>query len=267
MATVTRSPGTIVEGNVFGYGTYHWSNIGNVVSSNNIYATVTASGPINAYVYTPVCTNFGFSIPAGASIDGIKVLVECKVDHGSSDVDWTSIMLSGSPTLMHANGWTAADTDPDFPMGATDVVYTMQPAADPLWGRTWTPADINDATFGCAFDCYIESLATISVDHVQITIDYTEDNAPENVCYSLPCDVQVNFEQAILRSISQATGGFWEGCTGLRVFPVNKICDDLTELKECGETFTLEQAFKRALILDECGNYALRIFTIPRNER
>lgn len=265
MATQTKSPGTIVEGNVFGYGTYHWSNIGNLASSNNVYATVTASGPSDLYTFTPVCTNFGFTIPAGSTINSITVLVEGKVDGGTARVDWTSLMQSGSPTLMHASGLLAADNTPDFPFTGSDVTYSIIPAADPLWGRAWSVADVNDATFGCAFDCYIQSLRTISADHVQITIDYTEGEEPTVECYGIPCDEPMDFDLAFKRAMAKAVGGLFSGCVGFRIYPVNVgDCENLTDLKDCGENLTLEQAFKKALIVDECGNLALRVFAIPR---
>ena len=270
MATVTRSGGTFVEGNIYAAGSYHWANLGNLAASDNSRATVTRSGP-NIYPYTPIITNFGFTIPAGSVINSITVNIEAlksKTGESLSRLDWVSLMFEGSPTLMHASCSMPANITPDMPLTESDRIYAIIPSTSPLWGTTWTAADVNDTTFGCAFDCMMNELnMIIYVDHVSITIDYTEDTPePESNCYGIPCDVQVNFEQALLRSIATATDGWWEGCTGLRIYPVEETCEDLTELKECGETFTLEQAFKRALIVDECGNYALRVFTLSRGE-
>lgn len=265
MATSTRSPGTIVEGNIFGAGQFHWSNIGNLASSNNVYATTMATVPVYGYCYTPICTNFGFSIPAGSTINSITLKVEGKIDGGIGRVDWSSLMQGGSPTIMHAHGGDPADNTPDFPLTGSDVVYSIIPAADPLWGRTWTVADVNDSTFGVAFDCMVEALRTVSLDHVQLTIDYTEGVVPENACYGIPCDIPMDFDTAFKRAMAKAGAGFFEDCVGFRIYPVNVTnCENLTDLKECGMNLTLEQAFKKALILDECGNLALRVFTIPR---
>lgn len=96
MATQTKSPGSIIEGNIFGYGSIHWVNIGNMASSNNVYATATRIPPLGYYPYTPVCTDFGFTIPAGSVITKIDVLIEAKSTDLVSHLDWVTLMIGKS---------------------------------------------------------------------------------------------------------------------------------------------------------------------------
>ncbi len=70
------SPGTGADDAAI--GTRTWSNPGNITSSNNTYATATSSGGGNSTTHYLKATNFGFSIPSGATIDGITVGIERK---------------------------------------------------------------------------------------------------------------------------------------------------------------------------------------------
>src|SRR6266545_5605068 len=51
-------------------GTIAWTNPGQVLASDDLYATATVDGETTNYLK---CTNFGFAIPAASSIDGIVV--------------------------------------------------------------------------------------------------------------------------------------------------------------------------------------------------
>jgi hypothetical protein len=64
MPSVTRNPSanaSIVAG---------WSNLANAYASNNSYATASALTAIGSL------HGFGFTIPTGATIDGIEISVE-----------------------------------------------------------------------------------------------------------------------------------------------------------------------------------------------
>jgi len=79
-----------------------------------------------------------------------------------------------------------------------DVVEDHGGAND-VWGTTWTPADINAANFGAAFAATKASSSkaaqTVSVDQIQISVDYTVPfsctppaNTPAGVALSCVCD-------------------------------------------------------------------------------
>ena len=72
--TGALSPGTIADDATV--GTVAWTNPDNAKVSDNVYATVSLIGiGISHYLKA---TNFGFSIPTGATINGILVEIEKK---------------------------------------------------------------------------------------------------------------------------------------------------------------------------------------------
>lgn len=266
MATVTASPATVVEGDSFGYGTFHWADLNNLKTSNNTYATALATGLW--YPYTPICTGFGFAIPAGSSIDKITVKIEAKISTKKiSGLDWCALMYNSTPGIMHASCMlSSGDIAPDNPLEETDVIYSINPyyAGDgDKWGHNWTVAEVNDASFGCTFDAYVEDGETLSVDHVQITIDYTEGGATEDVCHSLDCGTGYQSPEDLLMALVSK----YAGCAGFKIAPFQKDCSDLTDLVSCGNLISLEDAFKAALTDDGCGGTSLRVWVIQNANR
>jgi hypothetical protein len=78
--------------NTTSIGSFAWTTPGNVVSSNNSYATVTSKGVTN-YLSA---TNFGFSLPVTTAINGIQL-----------DIEKSTL----SPTIVTVlNNWTAGLT-------------------------------------------------------------------------------------------------------------------------------------------------------------
>lgn len=145
-------------------GTVAWSNPSNAGTSNDSYATATSTTAATHYLN---CQGFGFAIPAGATINGITMDVECK-QSGNTVTDYHTILLkAGSPAGDDKKSGTA------WP--AADGVRTYGGAAD-LWGTTWTPAEVNAANFGCAIAATITNAVarTASVDLITITVTYTE---------------------------------------------------------------------------------------------
>jgi len=68
------SPGTLADDAAV--GAVAWTNPGNAASSDNAYAVFSTSGVQQSHYLK--ATNFGFSIPAGATIDGVAVSIERK---------------------------------------------------------------------------------------------------------------------------------------------------------------------------------------------
>mgnify|MGYP003557001264 FL=1 len=67
------APGTLVSDSTI--GAVAWSNPGNASASDGSWATAVIGAAVTPSEYLKV-TNFGFSIPSGATIDGIAVSVE-----------------------------------------------------------------------------------------------------------------------------------------------------------------------------------------------
>lgn len=151
-------------------GTTAWTNPGNATTDNGSAATVSASLFGTTSSQGLKATGFGFSIPTGATIDGI--VVEWKrQETGSSGVitDTDSRIVKGGTI-----GSTNKSSGTAWP---TSAAYQSYGGASDLWGQTWTPADINSSGFGAALAASVESGAfgavTASVDACRITVYYT----------------------------------------------------------------------------------------------
>ena len=72
--TGLTNPGTGTT-KVLAGSSMNWSGAGNILSSDNVDASV-APGTGAVYSNYLVAKNFGFSIPSGATIDGIIVKIE-----------------------------------------------------------------------------------------------------------------------------------------------------------------------------------------------
>lgn len=169
----TAGPNSAGSGANSGTGSA-FTSPGNILTSNNGYATVTMSSAQQSQFLE--ATNFGFAIPAGSTIDGIVAEIErasSSVASSVSVVDVNVYIIKGgtrqtiqdkaSPTL-----WTTTDT------------YAVYGGATDLWGVSWTDSDINASNFGVALKCKPSGLAsrTASVDHVRITVYYTPPVGP-----------------------------------------------------------------------------------------
>ena len=73
--TASANPASGTDKNTV--GTVTWTSPGNILSSDNTYATagISNTNPDSHYI---LAKGFGFSIPAGATINGISVSIEKK---------------------------------------------------------------------------------------------------------------------------------------------------------------------------------------------
>ena len=171
MATQTRSAGTI--NNDASYGTTAWVNTSNALSSNNTYSTATSSQVNSQYLK---CTNFGFSIPVGSTINGIQVNVERK----SNDTSESSVKDSRVRLVKGGTIQTTDKADTTNAWATSDTVKQYGSSGD-TWGDSWSSTDINASDFGMVISAYPSGFfifgvwepSVASVDHIEITIDYT----------------------------------------------------------------------------------------------
>jgi hypothetical protein len=149
-------------------GAIAWTNPGNISASDDSYATATGSN--NAISHFLKATNFAFTIPNGATINGIKVEIEMGLpDALTCQVSRVSIVKGG------VIGATNRKADASLNIGNVDG-YKVYGGAAELWGDTWTAADINSANFGVALsvalDIGFDGAQQVGVDHVRITVYY-----------------------------------------------------------------------------------------------
>jgi cysteine-rich repeat protein len=152
-----HSPGSVVSA---APGSSIWGSPGNAAISDNMYAGVTPLGLATQYLEA---TDFGFSIPPAAVIDGIVVDIERKSAAGTIEDESVLIIKGGTLTgTDHALPGTWPTMDAVATYGATND----------LWGTTWTPADINASDFGVGLSV-IDNVDSAGVDAMSITVYYS----------------------------------------------------------------------------------------------
>ena len=171
-----------------GVGTVAWTSPGNITADDTSYATCSLASNVQSNYLSG--TNYGFSIPAGATINGIQVTIARESSSSSSPyIHDTVVSLIKGGTVTGAN---RAATTTNWPNSMTAASYG---STSDLWGTTWTAADINAANFGVALSANSSgtgSTRTASVDYMQITVSYTADTTPPTVSSIAPASAQTN---------------------------------------------------------------------------
>lgn len=141
-----------------------WSNPGNITTSNDSNATKTLAGTAPSdYLQA---TNFGFSIPGGATIDGIQAFFEHRCDNDDIIVQNVFLLIGGV-----ASG---SDKGASNNVPTSDAETSFGGVSD-LWGLTPTPAEINASNFGVEIQYMNGGVAddTIRVDYIRMAVTYT----------------------------------------------------------------------------------------------
>ncbi|MBI5944540.1 MAG: right-handed parallel beta-helix repeat-containing protein [Chloroflexi bacterium] len=156
--------------NVTQAGTADWANPGFITADDTSYASATLSGSILSSGYLEG-TNYGFTIPENAVIQGIMVTIgrhESGIRQDYIDVRDSTVKLMKAGTII-GNNKAAAGTE--WPTAtASPAIYGT--TAD-LWGTTWTPAEINASNFGVALSVISGVNRIAYVDYMQISVTYT----------------------------------------------------------------------------------------------
>ncbi len=111
-----------------------------------------------------VCSTYGFTIPAGATINGIEVQVE-----GRSSVAGT-VDYGAGLSWDGGTSWTTEKTDSYT--STTDATDTFGGPAD-TWGRTWTRADFTDGTFQLRVRKTVSGISDLEIDLLQVRVTYS----------------------------------------------------------------------------------------------
>jgi hypothetical protein len=158
------------SGSTFGndatVGNTDWTDPQNAHSSDEVYATVnlTAPAPISHYLKA---TNFGFSIPTGATINGIQVDCQRKEAIANQVID-NSAKIVKADTIQ-------GDENASGNFWPTTEAYATYGGSSNLWGLSWTRADINASNFGFVISAKRAAGGSqlASIDHIRITVTYT----------------------------------------------------------------------------------------------
>jgi hypothetical protein len=148
-----------------GGGDESWSGESNITADDGSNATcsISARGDSSNRLRA---TNFGFSIPIGATIDGIEARVQVSVTSGSADIATIRLVQGGLQKGLNRASFEGITGSP--------VNYDYGGPSD-LWGVSWSDSDVNLSTFG--FDFQAEAVGTtinLFVDAMWIKVHYTE---------------------------------------------------------------------------------------------
>lgn len=161
------SPGTVVDDATV--GTIAWINPNNVMLSDNTYTTLT-TGPVSFLGHRLNATNFGFSIPAAATIDGIVIDLEGYRTYTSGSAGWALKIIKGG-VVGTTNPVPSNTVLPFIESSVTNGNSTFK------WGLTWTVADINASNFGVSYrigTIFDDNMVGVQyLDNVRITVYYT----------------------------------------------------------------------------------------------
>jgi MSHA biogenesis protein MshQ len=161
---VSAWPTTCVS---LGGANQNWTNTNRAQAQDSSYATASVN---DGQVTDPLqCTGYGFAIPSGAVINGITVTVWRYASATSCCTDAQMQMVKAGTIQATDNSTTTY-----YPTANASEAHG---SATDLWGTTWTSTDINDPNFGAVFAAQKPVTSgggrTVSVDAVQITVDYT----------------------------------------------------------------------------------------------
>ena len=148
-----------------------WANPTNVVSDNATEASITASTYDSPDIsQLLVCSNFGFTIPSGATIDGITVEIDRRSIIASSGKDFRVQIATGTGfgDLVGDNKAVPATIWP-----TSSAVATYGGAAD-TWNAGLTDPFVNASDFSIMISCQANiANADVGIDFVRVTINYT----------------------------------------------------------------------------------------------
>ena len=146
-----------------------WSSAGNVTASDNNRATASlSSGNSTRYLKA---SNFGFNIPKGSTITGIKVEVERSIAGSTSGgVKDSEVRIVKSDGTLGSRNY--ADTGTSWPVQASESYAAYNPSD--IWGESLSYANINSSNFGVAISAAATSNRTAQVDNIRITVTYTK---------------------------------------------------------------------------------------------
>lgn len=169
MSSQTQSPGSAADSNLTGAS---WS-IGSFPSSGTATFNLSGGGNSDYLVFY----GFGFSIPGGATINGVTASISrsCNAETGTSNTEDNVVSLcfnggssatpTGSNYALTTTKWPLTDTAQSYGTGTTD-----------LWGASGslTVSNINSSSFGFVLSVNtVKTADTSTVYAASMTVYYT----------------------------------------------------------------------------------------------
>ena len=170
---ITQGP---LSGSVFSddnsIGSFPFNIPGNaVISDNNRSSANALLVLLNGNTHYLKVTGFGFSVPALATITGIKV----EVEKSAWDISILATVRDNQVRLVKG-GSVTGDNKADGSSWTSSDDYDSYGDTTDTWGATLSPTDVNSSDFGIAFSARINGLVslipTARVDHIRVTVFY-----------------------------------------------------------------------------------------------
>jgi hypothetical protein len=181
-STVSNFAGTAAD--VANSGDMAWQNPSHAVGNTPTTFTQANADKLDE-PHELVLTNFGFSIPTGATINGITATL---VTTGSNDPS------SGIGIQLTKNGTAAVGTPPTATSGWSSGTVAIGSSTN-LWGTTWAPSDLNSSNFGLLIQPQANSDGQVfKVYTAKISVAYTITTQPPS---SLTFTAMVHDDQVV----------------------------------------------------------------------
>jgi len=144
----------------------------NVYVNDSVFATDLNSGSGTSTSYTStqkdrhLFYNYGFNIPAGATINGIEARLDARIDraNGTRNI-YVQFSWDGGTS------WTTALSTAS--LTTSEVTYTLGGATN-TWGRTWNASDFSNTNFRVrVIDVANNTSRDFYLDYLAINVTYT----------------------------------------------------------------------------------------------
>jgi hypothetical protein len=165
--TGAKYPGTAATSAVNPEDDVAWEDFNNIKADDGSESyAVNTSG---SYTQRLKATNFGFSLPAGATINGIKVEIDrCEHLALANVSDYRVQLLDASGLLVGNNKASGNEWE-------TSYTVATYGGAEDTWNATPTKAMVEDADFGVVLSVTYTAGASYEpmVDFIRMTVYYT----------------------------------------------------------------------------------------------
>lgn len=154
-------------------GTVAWSNPGNITAEDGSYATATLTA-LNEQSHYLKASNYGFTIPTGATIDGVEFEFLASKTAFTGDIVCESAKIGKGGTIG-GNEKAASEA-----LTTTDTWILFGGPTDTS-GLTLSSTDVNATDFLAVLSCKMTSggpAGNAQCDHVRVTVYYTEASGP-----------------------------------------------------------------------------------------
>jgi len=169
-----------------------WTNPTNAYSQNDEYATIHSGAIYRDQDFY----NFGFSIAAGSTIDGITVSID----------GYGAVVETGYQASLSWDGGTSYTSTKDSSLWGTsdsDTYFETGGSSDE-WGHTWTVSQMGNTYFRLKLTPIGGGMTgcVVYFDHVRVKVEYTP---PSNVAPTTTIDAIP--DPAISSDVEPFTGG------------------------------------------------------------